>query len=126
MAFYDKGEELKAAKKQVRTLAVDLLTKTMATIPTLSDDDVKKLLHEKWITPLCDQLATVPLALLADFTASVKRLDKKYARTLQKIEQEKAEVEGNLSTLLSDLTGNEYDMAAFKQLKEMIGGSDNE
>ena len=96
----------------------------MATIPSLSDDDVKKLLHEKWITPLCDQLATVPLTLLADFTASVKRLDKKYARTLQKIEQEKAEVEGNLSTLLSDLTGNEYDMAAFKQLKEMIGGRD--
>ncbi len=124
LAFYDKGEELKAAKKQVRTLAVDLLTKTMATIPSLSDDDVKKLLHEKWITPLCDQLATVPLTLLADFTASVKRLDKKYARTLQKIEQEKAEVEGNLSTLLSDLTGNEYDMAAFKQLKEMIGGRD--
>lgn len=124
LAFYDKGEELKAAKKQARTLAVDLLTKTMATIPTLSDDDVKKLLHEKWITLLCDQLATVPLALLADFTASVKRLDKKYARTLQKIEQEKAEVEGNLSTLLSDLTGNEYDMAAFKQLKEMIGGRD--
>lgn len=123
LAFYDKGEEVKASKKQVRTLAADLLTKTMATIPTLSDDDVESLLHEKWITPLCDQLATVPVTLLADFTASVKRLDKKYARTLQKIEQEKAEVEGNLSTLLSDLTGNEYDMAAFKQLKQMIGGA---
>ena len=66
------------------------------------------------------------MTLLADFTSSVKRLDKKYARTLQKIEQEKAEVEGNLSTLLGNLTGNEYNMAAFKQLKEMIGGSDNE
>lgn len=126
LAFYDKGEELKAARKQVKTFTGDLLDKTMALIPTLSDDDVKKLLHDKWITPLCDQLATVPVTLLADFTSSVKRLDKKYARTLQKIEQEKAEVEGNLSTLLGNLTGNEYNMAAFKQLKEMIGGSDNE
>ena len=124
LAFYDKGEELKAAKKQVRTLAADLLTKTMATITALSDDDVKSLLHEKWIKPLCDQLATVPVTLLADFTASVKRLDKKYARTLQKIEQEKAEVESVLSALLGNLTGNEYDMAAFKQLKQMIGGRD--
>lgn len=123
LAFYDKGEKLKAAKKQVRTLAVDLLTKTMTTIPTLSDDDVKKLLHEKWITPLCDQLATLPLALLADFTASVKRLDKKYARTLQKIEEEKEDVEGNLSALLGNLIGNEYDMAAFERLKQMIGGA---
>ena len=126
LAFHDKGEELKAAKKQVRSLAADLLTKTMATIPSLSDDDVKSLLHEKWITPLCEQLATVPVTLLADFTASIKRLDKKYARTLQKIEQEKEDVDKKLSGLLGNLSGNEYDMAAFKQLKEMIGGSDNE
>ena len=98
----------------------------MAAIPALSDDDVKSLLHEKWITPLCEQLATVPVTLLADFTASIKRLDKKYARTLQKIEQEKEDVEKKLSGLLGNLSGNEYDMAAFKQLKEMIGGSDNE
>ena len=98
----------------------------MTLIPTLSDDDVKKLLHDKWITPLCEQLGTVPGSILDGFTASVKRLDKKYARTLQRIEQEKKEVEGNLSELLGNLTGNEYDMAAFKQLKEMIGGSDNE
>ena len=126
LAFHDKGEELKAAKKQVRSLSADLLTKTMAAIPALSDDDVKSLLHEKWITPLCEQLATVPVTLLADFTASIKRLDKKYARTLQKIEQEKEDVEKKLSGLLGNLSGNEYDMAAFKQLKEMIGGSDNE
>ena len=126
LAFYDKSEELKATKKQVKTLTTDLLDKTMALIPSLSDDDVKKLLHDKWITPLCDQLATVPTTLLADFTTSVKRLDRKYARTLQKIEQEKSEVEGNLSTLLGNLTGNEYDMAAFKQLKQMIGGTGNE
>ena len=124
LAFHDKGEELKAAKKQVRSLAADLLTKTMTAIPALSDDDVKSLLHEKWITPLCEQLATVPVTLLADFTASIKRLDKKYARTLQKIEQEKEDVEKKLSGLLGNLSGNEYDMAAFKQLKEMIGGKD--
>ena len=126
LAFFDKGEELKAAKKQVKTLTADLLAKTMSMIPTLSDDDVKKLLHDKWITPLCEQLGTVPGSILDGFTASVKRLDKKYARTLQRIEQEKKEVEGNLSELLGNLAGNEYDMAAFKQLKEMIGGSDNE
>ena len=52
----------------------------------------------------------------------LKRLDKKYIRTLQEIEQEKSNIEGKLSTLLDDLTGNDYDMAAFNQLKDMIGG----
>jgi type I restriction enzyme M protein len=96
----------------------------MALIPTLSDDDVKKLLHDKWITPLCEQLGTVPDSILSDFIASVKRLDKKYSRTLQKIEQEKEDVEKKLSGLLSNLSGNEYDMAAFKQLRELFGGKD--
>ena len=122
LAFYDKGEEVKAARKLVKTHTADLLEKTIALIPTLVDSDVKQLLHDKWITPLFEQLSTVPGSLLSDFTASIKRLDKKYARTLQKIEQEKADVENNLSSLLGSLTGNEYDMAAFRQLKEMIGG----
>ena len=124
LAFYDKIEELKTARKQVKTLDMDLLNKTMGLIPKLSDDDVKILLHDKWITPLCEQLATVPGSILANLTASVKRLDKKYGRTLQKIEHEKEVVEKNLSGLLGNLTGNEYDMAAFKQLREIIGGKD--
>jgi len=122
IAYYDCGEKLKAAKKKVKTLGADLLAKTMNLIPALTDEDVKILLHEKWITPLCQELSIIPSTIVSDFTAKVKRLDKKYIRTLQEIEQEKSNIEGKLSTLLDDLTGNDYDMAAFNQLKDMIGG----
>ena len=122
LAFYDRGEELKAAKKAVKTLSSDILEKTMTLIPNLSDDDVKRLLHEKWITPLCEELSKISVTILSGLSASIKRLDKKYLRTLQDIEQEKAAVEERLSLLLGNLTGNEDDMTAFEQMRTIIGG----
>ncbi len=122
LAYYDRGEELKAAKKKVKILSSDILEKTMALIPSLSDEDVKKLLHEKWITPLCADLAHIPSTIISNLTGSVKRLDKKYHRPLQSIERDKIDIEKTLAGLLACLDGNESDMKAFNQLKTIIGG----
>ena len=42
------------------------------------------------------------------------------------IEKDKREVESGLSALLDNLTGNENDMEAFRQLKAIIGGQGDE
>ena len=99
-----------------------MLAKTIALIPTLSDEQVKVLLHVKWISPLHEQLLTIPGKIMTAFCAKLTRLASKYGKSLQSIEQEKTEVEARLSTLIDSLTGNQYDMAAFHQLKTMIGG----
>ena len=95
-------------------------------IPTLSDDIVKSLLHKKWISPLDNDLQTIPESIINGLSTSVSKLIKKYARPLQSIEKEKKDVEGKLSILLSQLTGDEYDMAALKQFRTMIGGKRDE
>ncbi len=119
-------EEAKALKKKAKSLEDDLLKKTMELIPKLDDETVRSLLHEKWITPLCEKLGTVSGGILDALKTSLTKLVRKYGRPLLSIEKDKADVEKSLSAMLDDLTGDEYDMAAFHQLKAIIGGQGDE
>ena len=118
----DLSDKAKKLRKEAKAAQLELLTKTIELIPTLSDEQVKVLLHVKWISPLHEQLLTIPGKIMTAFCAKITRLASKYGKSLQSIEQEKTEVEARLSTLIDSLTGNQYDMAAFHQLKTMIGG----
>src|SRR5690606_31879945 len=53
-------DEDKALKKAVKEAAIALHLKTKATIEGLTDEQVNKLLHLKWITPLTSELAAMP------------------------------------------------------------------
>ena len=117
---------MKSLKKSIKSLEDKIVKETMALIPTLSDEQVKVLLHEKWITPLCERLGTLPDKIIEELSSSLERLRKKYARSLMEIEKDKREVESGLSALLDNLTGNESDMEAFRQLKAIIGGQGDE
>ena len=92
LSLCDKIEELKVAKRQVKTRAVDLLKKTMSIIPMLSEEEIKQLLHDKWITPLCEQLATVSSTILSGIITSLRSLDKKYAPPIVLIGQEQSDI----------------------------------
>ncbi len=118
----DLSDKAKKLRKEAKAAQLELLAKTIELIPTLSDEQVKVLLHVKWISPLHEQLLTIPGKIMTAFCAKITRLASKYGKSLQSIEQEKTEVEARLSTLIDSLTGNQYDMAAFHQLKTMIGG----
>lgn len=118
----DLSDKAKKLRKEAKAAQLELLAKTIELIPTLSDEQVKVLLHVKWISPLHEQLLTIPGKIMTTFCAKITRLASKYGKSLQSIEQEKTEVEARLSTLIDSLTGNQYDMAAFHQLKTMIGG----
>lgn len=118
----DLSDKAKKLRKEAKAAQLKLLAKTIELIPTLSDEQVKVLLHVKWISPLHEQLLTIPGKIMTAFCAKITSLASKYGKSLQSIEQEKTEVEARLSTLIDSLTGNQYDMAAFHQLKTMIGG----
>ena len=124
---YDKAcEEVKVLKKSIKSLDDKIVKETMALIPTLSDEQVKALLHKKWITPLCEKLGSLPDNIIDELSSSLEKLHKKYGRSLMEIEKDKREVESGLSALLNNLTGNENDMEAFRQLKAIIGGQGDE
>ena len=60
--------------------------------------------------------------MLNDFTKRVEALSKKYAETMNDIEEEIRKTEKELSAMLSELTGSEADMAGIRELQKLIGG----
>ncbi|WP_337229007.1 hypothetical protein, partial [Proteus faecis] len=71
----------KALKKAVKDASSALHLKTKAILEALSDEQVNTLLHLKWITPLCNELLTLPNSVITQLTSQVQALANKYAVT---------------------------------------------
>lgn len=118
------SKEEKGLKSDVKKETEALHLKTKDVIESLDDDQVRTLLQKKWIQPICDGIDALPETLLADFAKQVQALADKYADTLEDIENEIQETEKSLSAMLSELTGDEFDMAGIRQLQKMLGGEE--
>ena len=99
---------------------------TKETIENFSDEDVRFLLHKKWVTPIVDNTAALADAMIDDFTKRVEVLAKKYSVTMKDIEDDIRHTEKVLSSMLSDLTGSDTDMAGIRELQKLIGGENGE
>ena len=120
---YDElAVEEKALKKQLKadTLALELDTK--AVLEALTDEEVRRLLRAKWIDKLVASLNVIPQTIVDDFVSRLKKLQEKYATTLNDVEEEIAETEQSLAAMLDELTGSEFDMQGLQELKKLLGG----
>lgn len=115
----DEEKLLKKAVKEA-TIALHLLTKT--TIESLSDEQVNQLLHLKWITPLSNELAAMPSAVIIQLTSQVQGLANKYAVTYSQVASEIKTTEQELAEIMGDLTGNEFDMQGLNELTNLLKG----
>lgn len=115
------GEE-KELKKQLKTAAAALELQTKATIESLTDEEVRRLLHAKWIDRLVVSLNVIPQTIVNDFISKLKKLQEKYAVTLDDVESDIKETERELAAMLDELTGNEFDMQGLKELQKLLGG----
>ena len=91
-------------------------------IESLSDEEVKELLHEKWICPLVEGLSRLPESIVADFIAKLEKLASKYSTTISEVEDQIIATEKELSDMLDMLTGDDFDMQGLSELKKMLGG----
>ncbi|MDD7019244.1 MAG: type I restriction-modification system subunit M [Hornefia butyriciproducens] len=121
-ALLKEGKEL---KKEIKKAGETLHLKTKETIESLPDDEVRKLLHEKWTAPICDGICDLPKNLLNEFTKDIGAVAEKYAVTLNDIEKEIRETEASLVSMLSELTGSEADMKGIRELQKLLGGEAN-
>ncbi len=111
---------LKATIKKDDT-ALHLLTKT--TIESLSDEQVKALLEQKWITPLCDALHRLPYQQIDALTSKLQALVEKYQITYADNAREIQQTETELSAMLDELDGNEFDLKGLAELKSLLVGN---
>lgn len=115
-------EEEKALKKSVKEAQIALHLKTKTTIEGLTDEQVNKLLHLKWITPLSQELAAMPSAVITQLTSKVQALADKYAVTYSQVANEIKTTEQELAQMMAELTGNEFDQQGLNELTNLLKG----
>ena len=114
--------EEKTLKKQVKDDSAALHQRTKGVIERLTDEEVRDLLHCKWILPLMENLNSLPDAVLDDFVKQLDAVCKKYETTFEDVESQITNTEHELLGLLDDLQGNEFDMKGIAELKKLLGG----
>ena len=119
---YEDNEEEKKLKKQIKDKTASLHMATKKTIENLSDDEAIELLHQKWIVPLVDGLAKLPDTIIGGLVSKLDKLTTKYNTTFSEVEEQIVKTEKELSGMIDNLTGNEYDMLGLDELKKILGG----
>ncbi|ATV73067.1 type I restriction-modification system subunit M [Fusobacterium pseudoperiodonticum] len=114
--------EEKELKSEVKKESALLEEKTKETIESLSDEQVRQLLKEKWIHPLIKNLMQLPDRIVSELVDKLKALAKKYETTFAEIESQIEETEKELSLMIDDLEAGEFDMRGLYEFKKLLGG----
>lgn len=106
--------------KQIKTDKQELVDKTVEAVQTLTDEEVAKFLHLKWIIPVCEGIKDTLVAILSLLSKGIIALNIKYANAFGTIVSEMNTEAAHLSTLIDELGGSEYDMLALKEFQSII------
>lgn len=112
--------EEKDLKKQIKTEAEQLVKKTKTTIESLSNAQVLELLELKWIHPLVGAINQLPTVLIQTLTTLTQALADKYSTTYADVAKDIASTEGELASMIDELTGNPFDMQGLAEFKAFL------
>ena len=118
--------EEKELKLKFKSDTNELQTKTKEKIESLTGEEVYQLLHDKWIEPIKENIANIVNEVISNFSRNVESLSNKYEETFEDLEKEIDKTEKSLSTMIDELTGNEFDMKGLEELKSLLNGGYNE
>ena len=114
--------EEKALKSEVKKESALLEEKTKETIESLSDEQVIELLKEKWIHPLIRNLMQLPDGIVSELVTKLEALAQKYETTFAEVERQIEETEKELSSMMDELEGSEFDLLGLQEFKKLLGG----
>ncbi|KAE9534230.1 type I restriction endonuclease subunit M [Ursidibacter arcticus] len=117
---YQLLAEEKTLKAQIKTDSAKLHADTKTAIENLSDDEAMDLLRQKWIEPLDQAMHRLPEALLANFSQKLTALCDKYADTYQDINERKQHSAEQLSQMMNELTGDDFDLQGIKAWQAVL------
>lgn len=64
----------------------------------------------------------MPKEIVNDFIKNIEKISNKYETTLLNLEDEIKNVEKELSSMIDELTGDEFDMKGLSELKSLLSG----
>ena len=135
-AYADDYEELKKAfelahrseesTKLIKEIDKALDEKARERYASLTDDEIMELLvNKKWYYAIGKGIIDLYTAISHKLAERITELSKRYELTLTDLDSQINEAESSLSDMLGELTGNDYDMKAFAELIELLGGSND-
>ena len=117
-------EREKALKKAIKEMRAALHELTKETVESLSDEDARMLLEQKWILPLYARIYSLSNGVVDSLIEAVRKLASKYAETFNDVEREMDMARGELGALLGELTGDEFDLKGVNALAKVVGGGE--
>ena len=109
-------------RKEVKNESEKLHLKTKTTIENLSESQVYEMLELKWIYPLVESLNKLPYGIIDNLTKKIQFLAQKYETTLVDVENEINKTQKELSFMMDELDGDEFDMKGLKAFQELLRG----
>ena len=111
--LWDEQTKLDKTLKEARLALVE---KTKEAIENLTDEEIASFLHMKWIAPVCDGINGTLTSELDKMEKGITSLAGKYAVSYNDLEQQLVEAQQDLSGLIDDLTGDEFDISGLQNL----------
>ena len=116
------NEEEKKAKKELKTKNAKIEEDAKNVIENLDRETALKLLRVKWIVPLIDNINQLPSIIIDELINKINYFVGKYIITLSGTQEQLAENETELISLLRDLNAKDYDSKGISDFISVLGG----
>lgn len=117
-------EQENTLKREIKTRSAELHEKTKSLIEGMELEKAKAVLEEKWITPIVNGIMALPEKLISGLITRLSDLQQKYSVTFATVGKRIEESEDEVSSYVSKLRGDEFDMAGLAELQKLLGGDD--
>ena len=115
-------DEQKKLNKEIKNCNNELEIEAQKEIENLNYDEICHLLNQKWILPIISGIDKLIDNIVANFTKNIESLSNKYSQTLKDIDADIEKTESELSKMIDELTGSEFDMKGLQDFKSLFGG----
>lgn len=115
-------DEQTKVNKAIKAAKIKQEADTVHAIQNLTDEEVKHFLHEKWITPVQSGIIATASEVIETLIKQVEALSSKYAVSYNDLNAELVAAQDELSSFISDLTGDEYAIRGLNEFKNSLKG----
>lgn len=95
---------------------------TVHAIQNLTDEEVKHFLHKKWIAPVQNGIIATASEVVETLIKQVEALASKYAVSYNDLNTQLVAAQDELSSLISELTGDEFAIRGLNEFKNSLKG----
>ena len=109
-------DEQKAKNKQIKEKNKELVDQTVKAIENLSDDEMKMLLHSKWVDPISIDIAESYMKVIIQLNKEITKCCRKYARSYKDITTNLEIKQKELALILKEMNGDSFVISGLNAL----------